>query len=71
MTTYAIGVTDAVFDEQLLNIAGDPNRVFKVQDFSRLDARLKDALIQSICQGPGPPTLPPPTPPLPSKSKCP
>jgi hypothetical protein len=47
--TYAVGVTEAVNDEQLLAIAGDVNRVYKVRDFTKLDTRLRDAIVKDIC----------------------
>ncbi len=49
--TVALGITQATEDQQLLKIAGSPDRVFKVQNFSSLDLRLKDSIAAQVCSG--------------------
>lgn len=51
MSIFAIGITEAVHDEQLKNIAGSPDRVYKTRDFTSLDERLREQIMSQICGG--------------------
>lgn len=57
--TYAVGVTEAVSDDQLLNVAGSADRVYKVSNFNRLDDRLRDQILKDVCNPPKPQPITP------------
>lgn len=50
VTVYAVGITEAVQDQQLANIAGSTERIYKILDFSHLDSRLRDQIVRDICK---------------------
>lgn len=54
---YAIGISEAVLDEQLVYIAGGMERVYKVKDFSQLNVGLRDQILRDVCNPPKPSTL--------------
>lgn len=47
--TFAIGITDAIGDAQLLSIAGSVDRVSKLVDFAQLDYQFMSNFRQQIC----------------------
>jgi hypothetical protein len=48
-TIYAIGITDAVNDDQLANIASSMSHVYKLGNFTDLDNQFRDQIMHHIC----------------------
>ena len=57
VTVFAIGINDQISDQGLLDIAGDEERAFRVNDFAAI-SQLAKPLLKEICAEVLPTTTP-------------
>ena len=57
VTVFAIGISDQISDQGLLDIAGDEERAFRVNDFAAI-SQLAKPLLKEICAEVLPTTTP-------------